>query len=121
MKLRSGRTIAPKAPKPLKTDYPIEIDDRTVVLYENGKRFRISSQRDWCLIFYKPSQMMLITHSPCTGVDYFENSPVKITYNDSDMTMSIGRPVTSYKFEFKSEAEYNLIKSLDLEKHFNTV
>lgn len=135
MKLRSGKItdavavpVAPVVPVVVKapTQDPryvvaMEINNTTVGLWENGRKFvcKRGGQRDWHLNVYKDKHMMLVLHSPYTSVDYFENKPAKITYDDETLSVMIKRPVVSYHFKFEDEAEYQTFKNLKMEEIYN--
>ena len=136
MKLRSGKTtdavvpvVAPvvvKAPTTTQDQDPryaviMEINNTTVGLWENARKFvcKRGGQRDWHLNVYKDKHIMLITHSPYTQVDYFENNPAKITYDDEAACVMIQRPIISYRFKFDDEEEYLKFKDLKLEEIYN--
>lgn len=122
MKLRSGKiTDAVVAPKKLMPGELMEIDNTTVGLWENGKKFvcKRGGQRDWHLIVYNNKRMMLILHMPYTAVDRFDNKPAKIAYDDETLSMMIKRPEISYRFKFEHEAEYQTFKNLKMEEIYN--
>jgi hypothetical protein len=95
----------------------MEIDNTMAGLWENGKKFviRRGGRRDWHLTIFNDNSMMLITHKPYTEVDYFENRPAKLTYDDTTQSILIARPVISYRLKIDDAAVYQSFKDLGLE------
>lgn len=96
-----------------------KINKDSAVFLENDEEFDLKKNCDWCLNVYSDNTMMLVTHRPYTQVDYFDNKPAKITYDDELKCVHITRPVTPYTFEFNDTNEYIEFKNLKLEEKYN--
>lgn len=96
----------------------MKINNKKGGLWENGKKFvvRRGGHRDWHLTIFNDNSMMLIVHRPDTEVDYFDNRPAKITYDDATQSILIARPVISYQFKIDDAAVYQSFKDLKLEE-----